>query len=292
MTVAVVTVVHGRAGHLARQVAGLSRSTRPPDLHVVVAMDDPAVADAPDGGLDRVVVPVGRRDGHLPLATARNAGARAAWAAGAEVVVFLDVDCIPAPGLVEAYARAAADAETSGDLLCGPVTYLPPPPAGGYDLAGLPALDAPHPARPAPPPGTVVRSDDQHDLFWSLSFALRQRTWHDLGGFDEAYVGYGGEDTDFAQRARRAGASLAWIGSARAYHQHHPVSSPPVEHVHDIVRNAGLFRSRWGTWPMQGWLEAFERDGLVGRLDDGAYVVREPAALAEPAAGGTLGPWL
>lgn len=292
MTVVVVTVVHGRAEHLARQVAGLARSTLRPDRHVVVAMDDPAVADAPDGGLERLVVPIDRRDGRLPLAAARNAGVRAAWDGGAEVAVLLDVDCIPAPGLVEAYARAAADAETSGDLLGGPVTYLPPPPAGGYDLDALPALDAPHPARPAPAPGAVVRSDDQHDLFWSLSFALRQRTWHDLGGFDEAYLGYGGEDTDFACRARRAGVSLAWIGSARAYHQHHPVSSPPVEHLEDVVRNAALFHARWGTWPMRGWLDAFERDGLVARRDDGSYVVREPAALAELAAGGTLGPWL
>ena len=56
--------------------------------------------------------------------------------------------------------------------------------------------------------------------------------------------------------------------AARAYHQHHPVSSPPVEHLHDVLRNGRLFCDRWGEWPMRGWLEQFERRGLVRR--DGA----------------------
>ena len=41
---------------------------------------------------------------------------------------------------------------------------------------------------------------------------------------------------------------------ARAYHQHHPSSSPPVQHLADILRNGALFRRRWGRWPMEGWL--------------------------------------
>ncbi|MDO9396736.1 MAG: glycosyltransferase family 2 protein, partial [Herbiconiux sp.] len=77
-----------------------------------------------------------------------------------------------------------------------------------------------------------------------------------------------GEDTDFAFAAREAGVELAWVGSARAYHQHHPVQSPPVDHLDDIVRNATVFHERWGTWPMGGWLDAFEQRGLVHRDGD------------------------
>jgi N-acetylglucosaminyl-diphospho-decaprenol L-rhamnosyltransferase len=228
-------------------------------------MDDPSVREESGPPFDRLVVHVPRAPGGLPLARARNTGARAALAAGASVVVFLDVDCIPSPGLVEAYVAAADDPATRDDLLCGPVAYLPPPPAAGYDLDGLDALAEPHAAR------------QHHELFWSLSFAVTASTWEALGGFDERYVGYGGEDTDFALRAARSGTALAWIGSARAFHQHHPVSSPPVEHVVDIVRNARIFHDTWGRWPMTGWLDAFERRGLVGRLADGSYVVRETA---------------
>ncbi|MBD8607309.1 galactosyltransferase-related protein [Aeromicrobium fastidiosum] len=277
MNVVAVTIVHGRSRHLARQHEGLLRSTRPPDLHVVVAMDDPSVAAVDEGPFERVVVPVEGRAEGLPLAHARNVGARAAVDAGADVLVFLDVDCIPAPELVAAYASAAGHPTTCDDLLCGPVAYLPPLPDGqdDYDLDTLDRLAEPHAARPAPAPGAIERDARGHDLFWSLSFALRARAWDAIGGFDERYVGYGGEDTDFARRAAAAGRGVAWVGAARAFHQHHPVSSPPVEHVSDIVRNAGIFHDTWGRWPMGGWLDAFERSGLVGRLDDGTYVVTE-----------------
>jgi hypothetical protein len=39
----------------------------------------------------------------------------------------------------------------------------------------------------------------------------------------------------------------------------------------DILRNAELYQSRWGTTPMLGWLEAFEERGLV-RRDGGRWL--------------------
>src|SRR5690606_15385383 len=119
----------------------------------------------------------------------------------------------------------------------------------------------------APGLGEAVLRDEP-DLFWSLSFAMTADTWRHVGGFHEAYTGYGGEDTDFGRTAAAAGVPMGWCGSARAYHQHHPVSDPPVEHLDDLLRNGALFHDRWGTWPMQGWFEAFERAGRVRR--DGA----------------------
>ncbi len=116
-----------------------------------------------------------------------------------------------------------------------------------------------------------MRRSAAHELFWSLSFAATPTTWDRCGGFDEAYVGYGGEDTDFGQRARAAGVDLAWVGGADAFHQHHPVSRPPVEHVDDILRNGAVFRARWGWWPMVGWLKEMEGMGLV-RRDGDAWV--------------------
>ncbi|WP_199906907.1 glycosyltransferase family 2 protein [Aeromicrobium chenweiae] len=269
---AVITIVHGRHDHLALQQAGLHRSTHRPDLHVVVAMDDLALEEDLDPvPWPRRIVHLARSGRHLPLARARNIGAQTAIAAGATTLVFLDVDCVPAEPLLAAYAAAATHAVTCRDLLCGPVTYLPPPPAGGYDLTDLDSLAEPHAARPAPPAGTVERTRHGYELFWSLSFALSHEAWYDIGGFDEAYVGYGGEDTDFARRAEGLGTALTWVGDARAFHQHHPVSTPPVEHVEDVVRNATLFHERWGEWPMTGWLTAFEERGLVRRRADGSY---------------------
>ncbi len=264
MSTAVVTVVHGRHDHLARQRASLAASTVTPDHHVVVAVDDPVVARA-----DWCTASVPGHPLGLPIAAARNRGAREAIDRGADVLVFLDVDCLAGPALVEAYAEVVRD--EPGTVWSGPVTYLDPPPVDGYDVADLAALDSPHPARPAPAVGERVGGADP-DLFWSLSFACSVDAWHRTGGFCESYVGYGGEDTDFARVVVDAGLDLGWVGAARAFHQWHPVSRPPVEHVDDILRNAGIYRSRWGTTPMLGWLEAFEERGLVRRDDAGRWL--------------------
>lgn len=265
-SVAVVTIARGRHDHLIAQESSLRAGTRAPDVRVVVAMDDPQIEELVSGAdWPTVVESIGREPDGLPLAAARNAGARAALAAGADVLVFLDVDCVVGPDLVADYADAVV--ASPARVWCGPVTYLPPPPAGGYP-ADLTGWDDPHAARPAPAPGERLDGGDP-DLFWSLSFAVHARTWELVGGFDEAYVGYGGEDTDFAQRAARRGIGIAWTGGARAFHQHHPVERPPVSHLDDIVRNGALFAARWGRWPMTGWLEAFEDRGLVEREGEG-----------------------
>ena len=271
MRTAVVTIAHGRHAHWRRQRAGLAAGLRPmlADRHVLVAIADPDLpGDAAAPALR--TMHLGGDPDRLPLAQARNVGAAAAIDDGAELLIFLDVDCIPGAWLVSGYRAAAAAPETRGHLLCGPVTYLEPPGPDGYDLAELPALDAPHPARPAPPPGRTV-TGGSHELFWSLSFALDAATWHRIGGFDERYDGYGGEDTDFGQRARNAGVDLAWVGDARAFHQYHPVQDPPVAHLDDILRNGSIFAERWGWWPMRGWIDAFIERGLVAPDGSGGY---------------------
>lgn len=274
MTTSVVTIVRGRKRHLANVVHGLARGRALPGELVVVVMggQDPtaAFASAPFPVRTTWCEPPGDE---LPLADARNAGARLA---SGEELVFLDVDCIPGRELVAAY-RAALRALDG--LLVGGVRYLDPGAADeNWTVADLVAASAEHPSRPAPPgPGLVLT--DRYELFWSLSFAVRRTTLRDrIGGFDPALSGYGGEDTDLAFSARAAGVPLAWVPAAVAYHQHHPTHSPPVTHLRSIVANARRFREKWGEWPMEGWLTAFAAMGLVrwepsvGRLE----VLREP----------------
>lgn len=263
MRLALITVVHGRHDHLRTQLAGVARSSRQPDVHVVVTIDDPEAGRLASALCPKVVVvPVRAAGDSLPIAAARNAGARRAIEAGARLLIFLDVDCIPSPDLVGGYESAARDPRHADALLCGPVTYLEPPPAEGYDVVDLYPLVNPHPGRPAPGPGEIVDST-QYELFWSLSFALTVPTWQRIGGFSTAYVGYGGEDTDFGQLAACRAVTMRWVGDAHAFHQHHPVSDPPVEHLDDILINANVFHDRWGWWPMQGWLDAFAARRLI-----------------------------
>ncbi|WP_256840731.1 glycosyltransferase family 2 protein [Ornithinimicrobium cryptoxanthini] len=279
---AVITVVHGRHEHLAGQLWGLRRQQHPPAVFVAVAMDDPRVSDVvrehADAGWDTRVTSVPSSTGGLPLAAARNAGARTALEAGAEVLVFLDVDCIPSPTLLGRYAgvlrpdgasrqetRSQTGSQTRSPVVAaGEVGYLPPVDhPRRYREPDLASLARPHPARPVLDPDEVRVAQDLR-LFWSLSFALDHADWRLLGGFGEEYVGYGGEDTDFGQRIGAAGGELLWVGGATAYHQHHPSPDPPLHHLESIVRNANCFHDRWGWFPMEGWLERFAALGLAG----------------------------
>ncbi|QGU07143.1 hypothetical protein COCCU_05995 [Corynebacterium occultum] len=202
----------------------------------------------------------------LALATARNQLGDRAVAAGTELLIFLDADCIPGPELIHHY-QACIKAHPEA-VACGPVTYLNPPGEAGYDLQRLSDLTAPHPARPNPEAGEYpLASEDEYLLFWSLSFAMHADTWRKIraesGGFNEDYEGYGGEDTDFALRLQNQKIPLRWTGGAHAYHQWHAVSSPPWEHLEDILRNARRFHDSWGWWPMEGWLREFARAGAI-----------------------------
>lgn len=261
--VAVVTIARGRRDHLALQHLSLARSTVLPDPYLIVSMGDETITPTTVEGLTSQVVYLEADAKALPLAAARNLGAVEAMRAGAEVVVFVDVDCVVDPGLVAGYrTHCTLDRDT---VWSGPVTYLPPAGPDGYRLDAL--TDDPHPARPNPRRG-AWSYDRNPDLFWSLSFALHREAWLRVGGFCELYCGYGGEDTDFAAACQREGLRFGWTGDARAYHQHHPVSRPPVEHLDDILRNARVFFDRWGRWPMLGWLEEFEDRGLIVKSGD------------------------
>jgi N-acetylglucosaminyl-diphospho-decaprenol L-rhamnosyltransferase len=263
VTTAIVTLAsHARIEHLRRQEEWIA-AVAPDAVRVVVQLD--AEPD-PVFGPGALHVPPGA-DG-FRLAAGRNRGAAEALARGADLLVFLDVDCLPHPEMLPTY-EAAARRETAGrsELLCGPVTYLPEgviPASPANASAHL----APHAARPAPDAGVVQPATPADwDLFWSLSFACTAETWTGIGGFDERYEGYGGEDTDFAWRAREAGSNLHWVGGAHALHQYHATSKPPWQHLDDILRNGRLFASTWGRWPMLGWIEAFADAGAVEQVD-------------------------
>lgn len=224
------------------------------------------------------------------LAAARNLAGD--WAATSEVgldaahetIIFLDADCVPGSDLLSRY-RQALEQEPEA-VVTGPVTYLQEADsqleqirAGAQNPSWLGQLRQPHPARPDIA-GTQMRqaTKQEYDVFWSLTFALTSSTWQCIrrswGGFDETFRGYGGEDTDFGWQMREHGVPVCWVGGADAFHVWHPVSSPPWEHLHDIVENANRFYAKWGKWPMKDWLDAFERDGAVQLMPTvGKYVV-------------------
>jgi GT2 family glycosyltransferase len=269
-TVSVVTLAKGRPAHLRNVLLGLERQSQAPAEFIVAVMQD-APYDLPEVDLPvrQILVP----GTELPLAAARNRGVAAATG---DVVVFLDVDCIPAPDLVADYARGLAELD---GLLMGEVLHLPErATAGDWTCEAFAAVAERHSDRRGPPAAGLEICHD-YRCFWSLNFAIRRATFLATGGFDERYTGYGGEDTDFGKVLDQAGIPIAWMKGGLAYHQYHPHHMPPVHHLDSVVRNAELFEAKWGYRTMGHWLYAFKVMGLIDDTPDRPIrILRRPEA--------------
>ena len=277
-TLSVLVPVRDRVEHLVNLVDGLNRAADAPRFELLVGWMG---GEDPGRALERAhrfaAEALSIEGEELPLARARNALAEAARG---EMLVFLDVDCIPSRTLLASHAAALCERDA---LTVGEARYLPNGfVAGGTDERLLRRAGARRPERAQlfPAPGEV-RADDRHGLFWSLNFAVWRATFLErIGGFDEDYRGYGIEDTDFAMRAARADVPVAWVGDALAFHQHHPPTRLRPEGVPALVENARRYRERWGEWPAKGWLAELAALGLVdwdeaaGTLEARASVIR------------------
>ncbi len=214
---------------LARTLAALEGQTYPRELFEVVVVDDGSpepLARLPPTPLDAKVVR--QEDLGFGLARARNTGARAA---AHDVLVFLDGDMMPEAGWLAAHARwhhAVPDAVT-----LGPWAHV--------------AADGPDPDTIRNRPGTLEelfakREVDLQPLRWIEATMLRTDDWtsrtdapffpmgggncgirrgfHDLmGGFDESFTQWGGEDSEYGYRAYTLGGLMVPVRDAFAWHQ-------------------------------------------------------------------------
>ncbi len=270
--ISVLTLVRNRQTQLDNFLRALSRQTGAVFEVVIASMQ--RGAPVIEGGLPFPVRVVTVSGAALPLAEARN---NAAHAARGELLIFLDVDCLAAPGLVASYARALSAHDA---CLMGEVRYLPADaPVHSCDYPALRRLATQHPARPAPPIDGP-RNEDNPRALWGLSFALRRDRFFAAGGLDAGYSGYGGEETDFALRLAAINTRFAWLGDAQALHQWHPICRPPLNHFSAIIANAQRFHAVWGSWCLEYWLEAFVQMGLIewSINADRISLLREPTA--------------
>ncbi|GBR09540.1 glycosyltransferase [Asaia siamensis] len=268
-TLSVLTLAKGRPAHLVNMMLGLARQSVLPHEFIIAVMQDTLYDNLPEMPFPVRQVKIDPLA--LRLSAARN---RAASLASGEALVFLDIDCIPAPDCLHDYQKGLTECD---GLLMGEVMYLP---AGasqsGWTYAGFEQNCARHSDRRGPPAeGVEICSD--YRCFWSLNFAIRRDSFMASGGFDESYVGYGGEDTDYAKGFTLSGGMLGWLKGALVYHQHHAHHMPPVHHLETVVKNAERFEGKWGYRTMGHWLHAFR---LMGLIDDTAgrpiRILRQP----------------
>ncbi|GLZ40553.1 glycosyltransferase [Actinokineospora sp. NBRC 105648] len=209
-TISVVVAHYEQHAQLARVLAALRAQTTPP-AEVIVADDGSATAPVCPG--TKVLT---QPDRGFRAAAARNMGARAARG---EVLVFLDADTVPGPDFLAALTQRVArcpDVLAVGRREHRDLSALHP----GADPSTAPALPAPawlvEGYRAS---GNLLHTDGRGFRYViSAVLACRASLFTDLGGFDERFTGYGGEDWDLAYRAWNSGAVLVHESDALAWH--------------------------------------------------------------------------
>ncbi len=241
----VITLVSGRQNALENLIHGLNLGIEKPDELIVVFMNEtPYKLPYTNFPIKSLSL---KSDNKIALASARNLGAKNATF---DKFIFLDVDCIPEKDLVLKYKTL-----TGKTIQSGAVRYLPKTAMYNLNFEQLDSLSLPDRIR-------VDLVDLPYELFWSLNFACSREVFDKVGGFNEAFKGYGGEDTDFAFRTREKEIRIENL-NITAYHQYHDSYQPPLNHIDTIIENAKIFKTIWHKWPMEGWLKQFEALGLI-----------------------------
>lgn len=210
---------------LARTLAALERQNYPRELFEVVIVDDgsPTPLTSPSTTLDVVVVR--QEDWGFGLARARNNGATAA---SHEILIFLDCDMMAESDYLLAHARwhhCISDALTLGLHSYADATHLSPDgvrnhrgPLGSLFESG--ETDPPWNRR------HLIRTEDlttKHDDLFRMvqggNFGIRKEFYQVIGGSNESFTSYGGEDTEMAYRAYASGGLLVPLREASAWHQ-------------------------------------------------------------------------
>jgi len=204
-------------------LAGVARQDYPRSRLDVVVVDDGS-RSPPDVTLGAGLrVRVLRQDDQgFRAARARNLGARAAEG---DILVFLDGDTVPEPGFVAAISRlpgSCPDVVAVGRRRHADLSGLRPADLGSWWAGQLAVPELGEPAWLSEAyrrTGNLLQADRRsYRYLISAVLAMHRAMFDELGGFDERFVGYGGEDWELAHRSYVAGAVLAHIPGAVAWH--------------------------------------------------------------------------
>lgn len=219
--VSVVVPYYDAPARLERLLEGLRQQTLGTDRFEVIVADDgsPHAPHIDWGELDGQVVRQARRG--FRAAAARNLGLRAATGA---VVCFLDADLVPAPDYLEQMAAATQER----CIVVGARRHVDLTDWSPRQVRAWLLSDGPAPPRLIDPDWLEwgyhetddLRSADDLSFRFVISAVMsadRQFLCR-VGGFDETFVAYGGEDWELAQRSWLAGATLRHLPGAVAWH--------------------------------------------------------------------------
>jgi GT2 family glycosyltransferase len=215
--VSVVIPTRGRETRLAFALDGLAAQTLADDRYEVVVVRDEMAsgpqAVAPEG----LAVRFETSDNPSPSAM-RNRG----WQlARAPLIAFMDDDCRPSPGWLEAMLAAVPDAGAGPWVLQG---RTEPDPDELHLLFGL---------------ARTVRVEGVSGWWEACNILYPRELLSTLGGFDEGFdLPHWGEDTDLGLRAALAGARTGYVEDALVWHAVHSRSLPKA--LRETSRRTGF----------------------------------------------------
>ena len=224
--ISVIVPYYEASAALARTLAALEDQTIPRHLFEVVIVDDgsPNPLEPPRETPLNVTV-TRQEDRGFGAARARNVGARKA---AHDILVFLDADMLVEADWLAAHARwhdAVSDAVTVG--------FRASVDAGGIDPAAIRhrpgslrelfsglQMDPPWiEAQMSRTDELTSRADDLFRVVASGNLGIRRSFFELVGGFDETFTNWGGEDIEFGYRAYARGGLLVPVREAFAWHQ-------------------------------------------------------------------------
>jgi len=227
-TVSVLVPYYADEPALHRLLAGLALQDYPRDRFEVVVADDgsphpPRLPDPAGGDAGHRLRVVRQEDRGFRAAAARNL---AASVAEGEVLCFLDADLVPEPGYLRAATSLPAvlpDALVVGRRRHADLSGWTPPEVRAWltgEGAGPDELPPPEWLADGYTASRDLLDADRRSYRFMISAVLTvgAALFAELGGFDESFRSYGGEDWELAHRAWAAGAVFAHARDAVAWH--------------------------------------------------------------------------
>jgi GT2 family glycosyltransferase len=273
--VSVVVSVYDDQQGLDRVLAGLGLQDLTADRFEVVVADDGSPVEPVLGERPYPVRLVRQGDDGFRLAAARNLGARGTRG---RLLCFLDGDTVPAPGYLSATLRAADEV---GDraLLVGRRRHVDltgwsvPQVVAWLDGSGAAApreLDDPAWLADAYRASDDLRRADDESYRYVIGavLSLTRDLWDAVGGFDETFTGYGGEDWELAHRCRLAGAGLRHVRGAVAWHDGPDLAGREVDLAQVLTGQALALASRLPSPALRPDGVAFARPVCAVEVDD------------------------
>lgn len=213
---------------------------------------------------------------NVGLPAARNQGMRSAVESGAEFILTLDNDLTIAPDTID---RLVEVMRSSNDIVMVGALIFHQDRPDVIHSAGQMVNWTQNLVRTL---GANQRQDGRFRGIWDVDYvgggAMLTRTSYvrQQGVFDEAFIGYGYEDTEYGYRARQLGYRVVCCADAKVWHRaHSTIGRYSYRKKYLETRNAVVFMKRHGNayrWSKYliflfvGFGYAAVREGLRGNL--------------------------